>query len=74
MPVIERGYSSKVTVKLNGGTNTATGGMIVRNVNLSKIEFSADAEKIMNIVGNLLSCLEYPLSAVQRTQVTTLEA
>jgi hypothetical protein len=74
MAAVENAYKSGVSVKLNGGTNPATGSMIVKSCSLGKIVQGADKDRIMNVVGALTPVLDYGLARVERTEVTVLEA
>jgi hypothetical protein len=70
---IESAYKSSIAVKLDAGTNPATGNMIVKSCPLRKVVQGADKEKVMNIVGALLPVLEHSLVRVERTEVSVLE-
>jgi hypothetical protein len=70
---IESAYKSAVAVKLDAGTNPATGTMIVKSCSLGKVAQGADKDKIMNVVGALLPVLEHSLVRVERTEVSVLE-
>ena len=69
----ENTYKSSVAVKLDAGTSPVTGNMIVKSCSLGKIAHGADNDKIMNVVGALLSVLEHSLARVERTEVSVLE-
>ncbi|MDR1377953.1 MAG: DUF1659 domain-containing protein [Synergistaceae bacterium] len=73
MSVIESAYKSSIAVKLDAGTNPATGNMIVKSCSLGKIVEGADNDKIMSVVGALLPVLDHSLVRVERTKVTSLE-
>ena len=73
MAVVENGYRSSVSLKLNGGASPVTGTMLVKSCSLGKVVRNADAEKIMGVVGALAPLLVHPVVRVERTEVTTLE-
>lgn len=73
MAVVESAYRSGVSLKLNAGTNPATGRMIVRGCALGKIKSGADAEGIVRIADLLAGVLEYPVVRMERTEVSALE-
>lgn len=73
MAVVESAYRSGVSLKLNAGSNPATGKMIVKGCSLGKIKAGADAEGIVRVVDRLASVLEYPVVRMERTEVRTLE-
>ena len=70
---IENAYRSSVSLKLNAGTRAGTGNMIVKSCSLGKTSHSADADKVMSVVGTLAPVLAHPLFRVERTEVTILE-
>ena len=53
MVVAENVYRSGVSLKLNAGTNAATGRMIIKRCSLGKVRPGADAEAVVRIA-NLL--------------------
>jgi hypothetical protein len=73
MAVVENAYRSGVSVKLNGGTNPVTGGMIVKSCSLGKVVRGADKDRIMSVVGALGAVLTLTPARVERTEVTVLE-
>jgi len=73
MAVIAIPKRSGVSMKLNGGTNPSTGGMIVKSVSLGGVRPAADNELILNVVELAAQVLEYPLVRTEKTVVTSLE-
>ena len=73
MAVAENAYRSGVSLKLNAGTNAATGRMIVKGCSLGKVKPGADAEAVVRVVDLLAAVLEYPVVRMERTEVSTLE-
>ena len=69
---VENAYRSSISLKLNTGTK-ANGGMIVKSCSLGRVVHGANAGKVMSVVEALAPVLEYPLSRVERTEITTLE-
>jgi len=65
-------YRSAVSLKLNAGMNT-NGSIKRKSVSLGKIAWGATFAGVMDVIGALLPCLEYPLFLIERTQVTRLE-
>ena len=73
MAVAENAYRSGVSLKLNAGTNAATGRMIVKGCSLGKVRPGADAEAVVRVADLLAAVLEYPVVRMERTEVSTLE-
>ncbi len=73
MAVISVPMRSGVSVKLNGGTDPATGKNIVRSVSLNGVKPGANGEMILNVVDLLANVLEFPVSRVEQTEVRSLE-
>lgn len=60
-------------MKLNAGTDPASGRMIVKSCSLGKVRPGADAEGIVRVADLLLGVLEYPAVRMERTEVSALE-
>ena len=73
MPVAENAYRSGVSLKLNAGTNAATGRMIVKGCSLGSVKPGADAEAVVRVADLLAVVLEYPVVRMERTQINMLE-
>ena len=73
MAVIESAYRSGVSLKLNAGSNPATGKIIVKGCSLGKLKAGANAEAIVRVVDLLAAVLQYPVVRMERTEVSALE-
>ena len=73
MAVISIPMRNGVSVKLNGGKDSATGKAIVRSVALGGVKPGADGEMILNVVDLLANVLEFPVTRVEQTEVRSLE-
>ena len=73
MAVVENTYRSGVSLKLNAGTNPATGKVIVKGCSLGRTKPGADAEAIVRVADRLAAVLEYPVVRMERTEVNTLD-
>ena len=71
---IESALSSRINLKLNAGTRQSTGTMIVRTIQLGKVNSMADAEKVMSVIGALAPVLSVPVFRIERQEITVLEA
>ena len=73
MAVVENAFRSGVSLRLNAGSNPATGRMIVKGCSLGRVKPGADAEAVVRVADKLAAVLEYPVVRMERTQVSTLE-
>ena len=73
MAVIERARRSRIFMRLNGGTNPTSGGVITVSVSLGNVIANANGEKVMNVVGALIPVIRHTLQRVERIETTTLE-
>ena len=73
MAVVQTLYSNKVSLKLNAGSNPATGRMIVKSAMLPKLTEAADAEKVMVVAKLAAPTLQHPMVRVERAAVFVLE-
>ncbi|NLL37688.1 MAG: DUF1659 domain-containing protein [Fretibacterium sp.] len=63
---------SAVSLKLAAGVNEA-GRTIVKSCSMGKVAPNADADKIMLVATSLGPVLAYPVTRVERTNVTLIE-
>lgn len=72
MPITTETKKVSVALKLNNGT-TSTGAIKTVSVNLGNLNKTAfDAQKTLNIVNALYTCLERSIYGIEKTEVTLL--
>lgn len=75
MAVISVPKRSSVSLKLNGGTNTATGSMKTLSTNMSGVKPGDTVnEGVYNVAQLVAPCLDYPVIRIEKYVTTTIES
>lgn len=73
MPVSSTLRRSAVALKLNAGKDPKTGNAVVKSCSIAGIRGGADPEAIIDVAELVAPVLVYPVTRVERTEVSSLE-